>query len=210
MAWGMQNPTYDPGGFSDEPMQSSWEAPQSNTFDWGKLGASFLSGMAPTLASTGFGALMNQLMPGQPGKNRLVGTRTPQQQGAQQMGFDRLSSLQNNPSNFGLPGDASDINTPAGRRRWDIVNQSRSADAGRGMFSTGGSAQRETDALNRAQGADYNSAWNSAAQASLGGPGMSIQSTPAQPNPWAGLIAGGAAPGIQSGVSNLLKMWGLA
>lgn len=202
-------PTYDPGAGGDIPTPTMQEEP----FDWSAgltaMGKELLRTSVPSLISGGVGMGLNALMGGQPQKSRLVDTRTPEQQQASQFGLSRLSSLSQNPSGFGLPGDPNDINTPAGRRTWDIRGGVRSADAARGMFSTGGSAQRETDALNRATADSYNQNYNMAIQGAGGGYPMTLQTSPAQENPWAKLLGGAVSPAIQGGIGKLLQQWGL-
>lgn len=185
---------------------------QSSGFDWnslgggfGKLGLDLLGGVAPTLAGAaagyGFGSLMG------PGKTSLVDTRTPEQKGSAGMNFARMSSLQANPTGFGLPGDPLDPNTPAGKKRYDIINTARAADAARGAFTTGGSAQRETNALNTAVGNEYNTIWDQSSKNAAAGSAMKYVE---KNNPWAMILGGAVAPAVKNTTAALLKSWGLA
>lgn len=188
--------------------------PQSQGFDWANgfasLGKGLLKDFLPGAASTAAGGLINKFMPGRGQTNQLQDTRNPEQQQAAQFGMNRVNSLTANPSGFGLPGDPSDINTPAGRKTWDIRNSSRSADAARGMSNTGGSAQRETDALNRAIGGEFNTSMNSGLQAAGSGYPMHVNQTPAQDNPWAKLLGSALDPAIRNSMTSMLQKWGLA
>jgi hypothetical protein len=172
--------------------------------DWGGMGSGIASAAIPGLASLGTGFLAQKLFPDTPGKQQLIDTRTTEQQGSQQnqlqaqgMGLQRMSALQQNPMSFGLPGDPNDVNTPAGKRRYDITKTQRSADAARGALDTGGSAARETSALNRAIGDSYNQVWGQAADVAgrgVSGPGLHYATTPGSQNPWGKLVASAATP----------------
>lgn len=170
---------------------------------FGKLGMDLLGSVGPGLlgsaAGYGFGALM-------PGKTTLTDTRNPQQRGAAAMNMDRLSALQANPTSFGLPGDPNDPNSPAGKKRYDITQASRNADAARGMFTTGGSAQRETNAMNTAVGNEYNNIWNQSSQQASAGPGMNMQT---QENPWAKLFSGMIGPAVSGTAAGVLRNFGI-
>ena len=175
---------------------------------WGgfsQLGKDILGGVLPGLAGMGVGALANKLMPGTPQK--LVDTRTPEQQGLARTGFSALQTLQQHPNSFGLPGDPEDPNSPAGRKLYGIRQQSRSADAARGMFTTGGSAQRETNAIqDSANNAFATLAKTYGDQAGVGGMNL----TAAQENPWAKLLTGFGGPALSGATSNILSRYGFS
>jgi hypothetical protein len=115
-----------------------------------------------------------------------------------------MTALQNNPASFGLPGDPNDVNTPAGRRRYDITKTSRSADAARGGLNTGGSAMRENTALNQAIGDAYNQVWGGAANVAQAGPGLTYAQIPGQQNPWGKLVASAATPVASKSIEQLV------
>jgi hypothetical protein len=198
----------------------SWQMPENAGGGWqgfGKLGQDLLTRTLPSVlgaaAGYGFGSLM-------PGKTSLVDQRNPQQQQGQQMGLqagqmnlDRMNNLTANPLSFGLPGDPNDPNTPAGKKRYDIIQSSRGADAARGMFSTGGSAQRETNALNNAVGNEYNNIFQHSTQGATqggqvatSGPGMHYVE---KSNPWAQLFGGIASPAVSGLTQGILRNFGL-
>jgi hypothetical protein len=182
--------------------------------DWGGIGGGIAQAAIPGLAQLGTGYLASQIFPDTPGKQQLVDPRTTEQIGgqqgqlqAQQQGLARMTSLQQNPMSFGLPGDPYDVNTPAGRKRQDIIKGQRSADAARGALNTGGSAARETSALNRAIGDSYNQIWGQSADVAgrgVGGPGLQYTTTPGQQNPWGKLVASAAAPVAARSIEELL------
>ena len=152
---------------------------------------------------------LNKAMPGTPKSVKLVDTRQEVTRQGADMAMDRARNLQQNPASFGLPGDPNDPNTPAGKRKYDIVQGVRSADAAR-SFNTGGSAQRETDAVNRAIAADYNNVWNSSMGTLSGQTPMAGYRTDAQPNPWGQMLAGAVNPAVSKGISKLLADWGMS
>lgn len=149
------------------------------------------------------------LFPGTPAKTTITDTRQPQTIAGSDLGLARLNALNANPMSFGLPGDPYDINTPAGKKRYDIIKQVRSADAARGMLNTGGSGVRETDALNRAIGEAYNTVWKDASGVLAAQPPQQLQQIPAQPNPWAKLLAGALGPAASKTTDYLLGKWGV-
>jgi hypothetical protein len=192
--------------------------------DWGGLGQAAI----PGLASLGTGYLASKLFPDTPGKQQLIDPRTTEQQTSQQnqlqgqqnqlqtqgMGLARMSALEQNPMSFGLPGDPYDVNTPAGKRRYDITKSQRSADAARGALDTGGSAVRETTALNRAIGDSYNQVWGQAAGIAgqgvggIGGPSLQYETTPGVQNPWGKLVASAATPVAAKTIEELMAELG--
>lgn len=186
--------------------------------DWGGMGGGLMSAAIPGLASLGTGYLASKIFPDTPGKQQLIDPRTTEQQGSQQnqlqaqgMGLARMSALEQNPMSFGLPGDPYDVNTPAGKRRYDITKSTRSADAARGGLNTGGSAVRETTALNRAIGDSYNQIWQGAAGVAgsgVGGPSLQYTTTPGVQNPWGKLVASAATPVAAKSIEQLLSELG--
>lgn len=196
--------------------------------DWGGIGSEIAQAAIPGLASLGTGFLASKIFPDTPGKQQLVDVRTPEQTASQQaqlqgqqgqlqtqqQGLARMTSLQQNPMSFGLPGDPYDPNTPAGRRRYDITKGVRSADAARGALTTGGSAARETTALNRAIGDSYNQIWGQAAQVGgmgiggIGGPSLQYAQIPGAQNPWGKLVASAATPVAAKSIEQLLAELG--
>lgn len=169
---------------------------------FGKLGMDLLGSTLPNMLGAAAGYGFNALFPG---KTSLVDTRTPEQRSVSGMNVSRLQALQQNPGGFGLPGDPNDPSTPAGKKRYDIIQGSRSADAARGMFTTGGSAQRETNALNTAIGNEFNTIWNQASQqGAAGGPMRYVEKA----NPWAQLATGVAQPAVQGLTRAILKNFG--
>lgn len=196
--------------------------------DWGGLGGGLAQAAIPGLASLGTGYLASKIFPDTPGKQQLIDPRTTEQiagqqgqlqgqQGqlqAQQSGLARMTSLQQNPLSFGLPGDPYDPSTPAGQRRYDITKSQRSADAARGALTTGGSAVRETSALNRAIGDSYNQIWGQAAGVAgqgvggVGGPSLQYAQVPGVQNPWGKLVASAATPVASRSIEELLAELG--
>lgn len=200
--------------FSSGPEQLS--GPASSGVDWGSLGGGLagvgkdIAGAAiPAAAGIGTGMLINKLMPGTPAKANLVDTRQGVTQTGANMALDRARNIQANPESFGLPGDPNDPNSPAGKKRYDIVQGSRNADAARGMFSTGGSAARETNALNTAVGNEYNKVWGDSMSTLASQPAMSGYLSQAEENPWAKLLGGAVSPAVSKGMSSLLANWGM-
>lgn len=206
--WDMRGPEY-------EDLSSNYGSSGGGGFGGmiGDIGKSFLGAVAPKLASLGTGFLASKLFPGTPAKTQIVDTRQGQQIAGANAALQRLQSIQSNPLSFGLPGDPYDVNTPAGRKRQDIISQSRNADAARGALNTGGSAIREQDALNRAIGGEYNNIWSSSQGVLAQQPQQHLIQKPAQENPWAklltGAIAPGAAAGADVGTQALLRKWGI-
>jgi hypothetical protein len=185
-------------------------------FDWGSVGSGFadlgkglLGAAIPAAARIGTGVALGKLFPGDPAKTRLTDVRNPAQLAAGQMAHGRALNLMANPTGFGLPGDPNDPNTPAGKRRYDIIQGSRAADAARGQFRTGGSAARETAALNAAVGNEYDKIWQGSMGTMSAGPGMAVQQIPAQPSPWGAIAEQALSPAISRGISALLTDWGL-
>ena len=172
--------------------------------DWGGLGGQLGKAAIPGLAALGTGAIASQVFPDTPGKQQLVDTRTNQQIGAQGQGLSRMTALQNNPASFGLPGDPNDVNTPAGRKKYDLTKTFRSGEAARGMLNTGGSAQRENAALNQAIGDSYNNIWSGAANVAQAGPGLTYATIPGQQNPWGKLVASAATPVASTSIEQLI------
>lgn len=200
--------------FSSGPEQLS--GPAAGGFDWGSLGTGLagigkdLAGAAiPAVAGAAAGAGLNALFPGKPESVKLVDTRQGVTQAGANMALDRARTVQANPESFGLPGDPNDPNSPAGKKRYDIVQGSRNADAARGMFSTGGSAARETNALNTAVGNEYNKIWQDSMGTLSAQPTMGGYRQAAQENPWGQLLAGAVSPAVSKGMSALLANWGM-
>ena len=201
MAFG-DNP-YDP---DVTPQPSVDTGGGGGSWDWGgalKSGFEGLMGAIPSMAGAAAGYGFNSLFPG---KTSLVDQRNPEQKAAQGMNLGRMQALQANQLSFGLPGDPNDPNTAAGKKKYDIVQNSRNADAGRGMFTTGGSAQRETNALNNAVGNEYNNIFNQSSQIAAGGNGMKYVE---KPNPWAQLFSGLASPAVKGVTSGIMRNFGL-
>jgi hypothetical protein len=185
-------------------------------FDWGSLGSGLLDfgksaavSAAPTLAGAAAGYGLNQLFPGTPAGAKLVDTRQGVTQQGANMALDRARNIQQNPTSFGLPGDVNDPNSPAGKKKYDIIQGSRSADAAR-SFNTGGSAQRETNALNTAVGNEYNKVWGDSMNTLQGQTPMAGYRTDAQPNPWGQMLAGAVDPMVSKGLKDLLSAWGMS
>ena len=182
--------------------------------DWGSgfmdLGKNVAKEAIPGLVSTGIGLGANALFPGKQQSANLVDTRQGVTQQGAQMALGRAQNIQANPASFGLPGDPYDVNTPAGKRRYDITKTSRSADAARGGLNTGGSAVRENNALNTAVGNEYNKVWGDSMGTLAGQQGMSGYMSPAEENPWAKLVGGAVSPAVSKGLSALLADWGMA
>ena len=204
MAGWMDETPYDQGA-PQQPIDFGGGGGDSSGWmsGFGQLGKDLLGGVLPGLAGLGVGALANKVLPGQGAK--LVDTRTPEQRGLAQSGFSSLSTLQQNPNSFGLPGDPEDPNSPAGRKLYGIRQQSRAADAARGMFTTGGSIQRENNAVTDAS----NNAFATLAktygdQAGVGG----MKMTEPQENPWAKLITGIGGPAVAGMTANILNRYG--
>jgi hypothetical protein len=149
-------------------------------------------------------------MPGKDPSVKLVDTRQGVTQTGANMALDRAKNIQANPESFGLPGDPNDPNSPAGKKRYDIVQGSRNADAARGMFSTGGSAARESNALNTAVGNEYNKVWGDSMSTLSSQPAMQGYIAPGQENPWGKLLAGAVSPAVSKGMSALLSNWGMS
>jgi len=161
-------------------------------------------------AGVGYG--LNALFPGQKQKDRLIDTRTNEQRTVAGTGVNSLSQLQQDPRNFGLPGNADDINTPAGRHKWDIIQNTRRALSAQGMGKGGAGeigqhAGIEADVLNRAVGQQYNQLLGQYSNMGAQGPAMQLDKTPAKPNPWAqigaailGPVAGAAGDRAFKGV----------
>lgn len=190
-------------------------------FDWGgllgKIGGGFadigkgaLSAGLPALAGAGVGAGINALLPGKSAQVNLVDPRQGVTQAGGQMALERAQNIMRNPTSFGLPGDPSDPSTPAGKKRYDITQGVRSADAARGAFMTGGSAARETSALNRAVGDEYSRIFESSMGTLAGQQPMAGYVSPAQENPWAKILGGAVSPAVSKGLSSLLANWGMS
>lgn len=201
--------------FSSGPEQLS--GPGAGGFDWGSLGSGLadlgkgVAGAAiPAAAGAGAGMLINKLMPGTPDKLNLVDTRQGVTQAGANMALDRARNIQANPESFGLPGDPNDPNTAAGKKKYDIVQGSRNADAARGMFSTGGSAARETNAVNTAVGNEYNKIWGDSMNTLSAQPAMSGYVKGAEENPWGKLLGSAVNPAVSKGMSALLANWGMS
>lgn len=198
---------WDPNATWGAINNSQWQQPaDSGGGMWGgfgKLGLDLLGSSLPSLLGGAAGYGFNALFPG---KTQLIDQRNPEQRGAAGMNFSRMSALQQNPNSFGLPGDPEDPNSPAGRKKYGIVQSSRSADAARGAFTTGGAAQRETNALNDAVGREYNTIWNQSSQNAMAGPGMTMQQ---KENPWAKILGGVVSPAISGITGSILRNFGL-
>ena len=185
-------------------------------FDWGSIGSGFgslakgaLSAGIPAVGSGLAGLAIKQMFPGQPAGHRLVDMRQDVTRTGANMALERAQNIQRNPNSFGLPGDPMDVNTPAGQRRYSIIKSVRDADAAR-SFNTGGSAQRESTALNKAVGDEYNAVMNSSMGTLQGQPQMAGYQTPAQEDPWGKMLAGAVSPAVSKGLSRLLADWGMS
>ena len=163
------------------------------------LGVDIGKAALPELIKAGVGAGVGALLPGQPARAQLLDTRQPEARTGSSMALARLQALQNNPMSFGLPGDPNDPSTPAGKRLYGLRSSRRSADAGRGMLETGGSATREMNDINSAIAGEYNSAMNSGfGNLAALSPPMVTREVPKQDNPWAKLIMAAVGPGIDA------------
>lgn len=173
----------------------------------------FAGSLIPAAGQAATGMLIDRMFPGS--KPRLLDTRQPEQQQAGAMGLSTLSNLQKNPNSFGLPGDPNDVNTPAGKRLYEIKKGVRDADAARGSLNTGGSAQRETDAVNKAIGDSYQAAQNSAfSNLNASSPALHVQSrfdNQGTENPWSKILTNALAPGVGAGLKGAtdtaMKKW---
>lgn len=201
----------DFSSYSDQGREGGSYAYQGNNpssnWDWGSIakgGFQGLMGAVPGMLGAAAGYGFNSLMPG---KTTLTDTRNPQQKQLAQSGMSSLSALQANPNSFGLPGDPEDVNSQAGRKLYGIRQQARGADAARGMFTTGGSAQRENNAVTDASSAAFNQLNQTYGQQAAQGPGMTLQS---KPNPWAQLFSGIASPAVSGIASGILQKFGLS
>ena len=194
---------YNPGQVNSAPAESPW---------YMQAAQGFLGGVIPAAGAAATGMLIDRMFPGTPGAARAVDMRQPEMQRGAVMAEDRLKNLQARPTSFGLPGDPEVVNTPAGQRMYQIRKNVRSADAARGALNTGGSALRETEAVNRAVGDEYNQITNQGFQ-NLGSmsPQLQFQQEPARENPFARILTSALAPGIagglKSGTSAAMKKW---
>lgn len=185
-------------------------------FDWGGLAGGFadigkqaLGATLPAAGGAAVGFGLNKLFPGTPKQAKLVDARQQITREGAGMAMDRARNIQQRPESFGLPGDPMDPNSPAGKKRYDIIQNRRSADAAR-SFNTGGSAARETADLNTQIGNEYNKVWDSSMQTLAGQNDMKGYMTDAQENPWGKVVAGALSPAVSKGLSAMLANWGMA
>ena len=206
----------DFGGFGSDAGSALVSEPSSG-FDWGSLGSGFAGigkdiakSTLPALAGAGASMAINKLMPGKEAKPVLVDTRQGVTRAGGDMALDRAKNIQQNPTSFGLPGDPNDPSTPAGKKKYDIVQNARSADAARGSFTTGGSGARETNAVNTAVGNEYNKVWGDSMNTLSGQPAMEGYMSKAEENPWGQIIGAAVSPAVSKGLSSLLAQWGMS
>jgi hypothetical protein len=198
------NMGYGAGGQGYIPYQTPGDTGGGGWGGFKSLGMDLAKSTLPNVLGAAAGYGINALMPG---KTSLVDTRNPQQKQLAQSGMSSLSNLNNNPNSFGLPGDPEDVNSQAGRKLYGIRQQNRSADAARGMFSTGGSVQRENNAVTDASNNAFAQLQQTYGQQAGQGAGMTMKSAD---NPWAKLLAGIASPAVQGISSGIMKNFGLA
>jgi len=228
--WSSIMPQSAPSRPSAPASSSGWEQSQSGPRDmgsqnpggpsaapspwWMDAAKGFAGQVGPAAGQAATGMLINKMFPGNPTKARLLDLRQPEMQQGATQASQSLSNLQRNPNSFGLPGDPNDVNTPAGQRMYQLRKNSRSASAAAGQLETGGGAQRETDAVNRAIADSYNTTQkegfaNLASMTPQLQPQSRWNQIGGETNPWAGILTQALAPGVGGGIKAALGDWGV-
>lgn len=92
--------------------------------------------------------------------------------------------------------------------QYQIKRGSRSADAARGMFETGGSAERENQAMRQATDTRRQQNLGNLNAFTSGYQPMNVRGIEGQENPWAKIITGMAGSrGAQQGFGKLIDTW---
>lgn|SRR5574341_28977 len=172
----------------------------------------FLGELVPAAGAAATGLVIDRMFPGTPGKGVAMDLRQPEMQRGAGMAEERLRNLQLNPNSFGLPGDPNDINTPAGRRLYQLRKNRRAAEAAGGRLETGGAALRETEDVNTAIANEYNQALNSGfSNLAAMAPQQQFAQIPGKENPFAKILTAAVAPGVgkglKAGTEAAMKAW---
>lgn len=179
---------------------SSYEPMTRPGIDWGGGFKDFAKEIAPGIGSALVGGAANFLFPGTPARIIGMDPRTSNMSQAETTRLGTASMAQSRLA-AALRGELDPYTEKQVRAR------SRNADAARGMLETGGSAEREREAIQAALQEEIKSGFGNVDKFTSGYTPLSIAQTPASENPWSKLIGASVAPAAGKAIKAGLQKW---